>query len=399
MEAVQTAQINGFVESGFEPVQQAFSALFTDMGETGAAVAIYQNEQLVTHLYGSNLSPGGRWRENHCVCTMSSGKGPLALCILLLASQGKLDLDAPVASYWPAFSQNGKEHITTRQILSHSAGLASIANIKAGDIFDWQAMTTALATAKPIYPAGQMLVYHALTYGHLLGEIIRRVDGRMPSVFFQQEIAAPFAINYSLKHTDDQVVRDILPSKQFSPFLLKFMSGWLSKIPHWKWQFFKPCNEHYHPNSPAWRDSEIPAVSGQGTAEGLAKLYAILANGGSLKGQTLFEKTRFDSYFQVPTAQLEQISKVHWAIGSGLMFNAPEIFPIGPHKQAFGHFGMGGSFGFADPASNLSMAYVTEKYHQPSKHNKTLMGLRAESLIKALYQTSTDLQVSSWSVS
>ncbi|MEC8328216.1 MAG: serine hydrolase domain-containing protein [Pseudomonadota bacterium] len=387
MSVSQSLQIEGFIEPKFESLQRAFNALFIEHGETGAAVAVYQNQKLVAHLYGTNQSPNGAWHKSHRVCTMSSSKGPLALCVLLLASRGKLNLDAPVAEYWPEFAQNGKGSITTRHILNHSAGLASIANTKPGDIFDWQTMTQALAAAKPRFAAGEALVYHALTYGHLLGEIICRVDGRMPNAFFQQEIAAPFGIDYALAHSDNQISRNIIPTKQFSPFVLKLMSRWLSKIPHWKWQFFKPCSEHYQPNSDLWRSSEIPAVTGQGTAEGLAKLYAILANKGSLNGKELFSQQWFDTTFKVPPARLEFISKVYWAMQNGFMFNAPDIFPIGPNKHAFGHFGMGGSFGFADLESGLAMAYVTEKYHEPSKHNNTLMGQRAESLINAMYQS------------
>lgn len=379
-------QIAGSHQQKFEVLANAFKHNFIAQGETGAGLCVYHRGEKVVDLYGSYDSPNGVWHAHDRVCTMSSCKGPLALCVHLLAQKRLLTLDDRVVQHWPEFGKNGKANITIRHVLNHTAGLPIIKNCKAGDIFNWHAMVEALEQASQLYPEGSKLAYHALTYGHLVGEIIRRVDGRMPAEFFQQEISERFGIEYDLRYFNQHSIRPILETFHSKPLPLWIFSTLLPLIPCWKMQFFKPCNRQYQPNSEAWQMSEIPAVSGQGTARGLAKLYAFLANNGQLKGVSLCSSETCQQLQQISMNEIELSTGKIWRMGLGFMINSADFVSFGPSQLSFGHMGMGGSIGFADPENQLSFAYITEKYHQPNRKDQSLAGNRLTSLIEACFQ-------------
>lgn len=382
----QTPEIKGTVLDRFKPLKDVFVDNFTRHHETGAAICVYHNGQLVVNLYGNNkhTSP---WQANHRVSVMSCSKAMLAICIHKLAANRQIELDAPICRYWPEFAKHNKAHITIASVLNHSAGLPCHSTGKPHDIFDWQASISNLESAAPIFRTGQKLVYHALTYGHILGEVLRRVDGRVPSTYFDQEIAQPLEIDCALKRQENYPHRDIKPSPAFSHFGLQIMSRWLPYIPYWKYQYFRPCSEHYHPNSSAWHTSEIPAVSGHASALGLAKMYAFLANGGTLTGKTLLPPSQVKTMTQLSFAGQELATQKQWRMGAGMMLNSPGLCPMGPNLETFGHMGMGGSIGFADPKSQLAFAYVTESFHTPNKYDKSFCGKRQQNLIKGLYKS------------
>lgn len=379
--------MNGHYHLDFEPVYQAFKENIETHGESGAHVVIYHQSEKVVDLRGNNGSLNGVWKEGDRVCTMSCCKAPLALCLHLLVERGLLTLDDPLSQHWPEFSQNGKEQVTVRQVLNHTAGLPVLRNIKNGDIFNWSKMIKAIEQAPLVFPAGAAIAYHALTFGHLLGELIRRLDGRMPGDFFHQEVSVPFGVDYDLKHFPDQPIRSIAPHPQFSRLPLWFFCKLPFLIPSWKMQYFRPCSPEYHPNSLQWRSSEIPAVTGQGTAEGLARLYAFLANGGVLGNQRMCRPETVQRLMGVSAVGIEKVSKKQWHMGLGFMLNSPEFVSFGASQNSFGHLGMGGSTGFADPDNNLAFGYVTEKFHSPNKKDKSIAGKRLTGLVEACYRS------------
>lgn len=378
-------QLNGHCHPDFAPLKSTFHENFLHHGESGAALTVYQHGEPVVQLYGSHNSHHGDWQATDRVCTMSCSKAPLALCLHLLIERGLATLDDPVAKHWPEFAQNGKDTIRIRQVLNHTAGLPTVSNCRNGDIFNWQRMITALEQASPLFPPGEKLAYHALTFGHLVGELIHRIDGRMPGDFFQQEISQPFGIDYDLKVIPGHSIRPIAPHPHFSALPLWFFSKLPYLLPRWKMQYFRPCNIHYHPNSRAWQSSEIPAVTGQGSATGLARLYAFLANGGHLGTQQFCSPETARRLQEVSHEGTELASNSHWRMGHGVMLNAPDPVAFGSSPNAFGHIGMGGATSFADPDNNLSFAYVTEKYHHPHKGDKSMAGMRLKRLIDACY--------------
>ncbi|TMO68698.1 serine hydrolase domain-containing protein [Pseudoalteromonas aurantia] len=379
------------LESKFEPefkaLVEAFRDNFAQHGETGAAIAVYQKGELVVNAYGSHQSANGIWRPADRVYTMSACKAPLAFCIHLLAERGLLNLDAYVSDYWPEFSSHGKAKIKVVHVLNHTSGVAIVDKVKAGDVFHWQTMVTALEQTKPLHQPGEKIVYHAVTYGHLLGELIRRVDGRMPTQFFQQEVAEPLGLNYTLSHFDDGHTRWVNEGKT-SPKLLWFYAKVLAKLPYWKLKYFAPCGPNYSPNAQAWRHAQAPAVTGEGSALGLAKFYAMLINQGRWQQQQICQQQTVNHFITATIEGQEQTMGRQWRMASGVMLNSPEMVSFGSNPNAFGHFGMGGAVGFADPDRELAFAYVTEKYHQPNKTDKSMAGYRLERLIAALYQSS-----------
>ena len=380
-------QFDGQHEPRFEPLAQCFADNFTALNETGAALAVFYRGKLALHRYGSLDSANGPWQPGDRVCTMSASKAPLALCLHLLAERGQIDLLAPVADYWPEFGVLGKERIKIEQVLNHTSGLPAIKNVAAGDIFNWSTMTRALAESPLVFEPGTRLAYHALTFGHLVGELIRRVDGRMPGDFFHEEISRPYGIDYDLRCFAKQPIRPINAAAQFKPAILWLYSRLALVVPHWKMQYFRPCNADYYPNSKAWQGSEIPAVTGQGSALGLARLYAFLAGGGWHDGQRLCREETVAGLGARAVALPEAATGQRWRMGQGFMFNSPDLVAFGPNASAFGHVGMGGAAGFADPDNQLAFAYVTERYHQPHKGDKSMAGRRLQRLIGACYQS------------
>ncbi len=385
LNAGRIQQLDGKCDARFAQLAETFVENFSLRGDTGAAVAVYLRGKKVVDLYASNQSPNGLWQASDRICTMSSCKAPLAFCLLLLIERDQLHLDASISSYWPEFVANGKSSVTVKHLLTHTAGLAIIRNCQSGDLFNWQKMTQAIAAAKPMHPPGEALYYHALTFGHIAGELIRRIDGRMPSEFFHQEISVPHDIAYDLSHLPGQYVRKTPAIAQFNKFALWFYSQLPRFVPYWKMQFFRPCNSDYQPNSEAWRSSEFPAVSGQGSARGLANFYAFLATKGVLDGEQLCSQKSVAELSYPHVSACEQATQQHWRMGLGFMLNSPEFISFGPGENTFGHAGMGGSIGFADPDEQLSFAFVTEHYHQLTRHDKSMEGQRLRLLIDNCY--------------
>lgn len=380
-------QINGHYDPEYQPLYDQFLANFTEFNETGAAICVYRNGKQVVNLFGSHHSLNGPWQQDSRVCTMSCSKAPLALCIHILMERGLLSIDDPVAKHWPAFASCGKEAITIKHILNHTSGLPIITHCKNGDIFHWERMIKAIEKSSPIHTPGEKIIYHALTFGHLIGELIRRVDGRMPADFFHEEISQPYDLDYDLRHFPDQKIRSIAPHPNFRAIALQVFCKLPYLIPSWKMQYFKPCSKHYHPNAQQWQQSEIPAVTGQGSAAGLARLYAFLAGNGKLGEQTLCTPETIQRLSSVSKEGIESTSNCHWRMGLGFMLNSPEFVSFGDNPNSFGHMGMGGAIGFTDPKQKLAFAYVTEKYHHPNKRDKSMAGNRLQNLIKSCYQS------------
>src|SRR4051812_12159824 len=191
--------IHGEVAAGFEPVRQAFAANFSEHGDTGAAVCVYQYGRPVVDLWGGVADPdaGRPWARDTLQLVYSATKGATATAAHLLAQRGALDLDAPVADYWPEFAANGKAEIPVRWLLSHQAGVVALDHpIALADALAWQPMVTALAAQRPLWTPGTAHGYHGRTFGWLVGEVIRRVSGRTPGQFFAEEIAAPLGLDF-----------------------------------------------------------------------------------------------------------------------------------------------------------------------------------------------------------
>jgi CubicO group peptidase (beta-lactamase class C family) len=304
---------------------------------------------------------------------MSVGKGVAATCVHVLVDRGLVDLDAPVARYWPEFAANGKAGLLVRWVLDHRAGLPYLTDdLWPGAIYDWQAMTAALAAQAPLWAPGTQPAYHIRTFGFLLGEIVRRVTGKTLGAFFRDEIAVPLGIDFHIGLGDAEIAR-----------CAEFVARPDAPAPDPDTPFARAGRQWPQPldyNADAFRRAEIPSSNGHGNARSVARFYSILANGGTLDG------TRILSREAVARAAAEQYTAKEAVIGGtarqalGFLLNSPAL-PIGPSASAFGEPSMGGAMGFCDPDRHIAFGYV-----QRRMHNVGNIGPRVIRLIDAMYR-------------
>jgi CubicO group peptidase (beta-lactamase class C family) len=383
------ARIEGECESRFAAVRDVFARSF-ETGEVGAALAVTIAGQPVIDLWGGHCDAARTrpWTRDTLVNVYSTTKGMTALCANRLAERGRLDLDAPVARYWPEFAAAGKQQVPVRWLLSHQAGVPALReDVPGAKRFDWRFWIEALAAEAPWWEPGTRHGYHALSFGYLVGEVVRRVDGRSLGSFFRQEFSEPLGLDFhiGLAEPEDARVAELLaapPSPPGAPSLFaaarKQPRSLVGRV------FGNPTIEVGDVNTRAWRAAEIPAVNGHGTARGLARIYGALASGGVLDGVQVLSPD------QIARANREQakgldavLDPLHTRFGLGFMLTQPMI-PFGPNPRSFGHPGFGGSIAFADPDARLGFAYTM---------NQLQTGLggdaRGFALIGALYKALT----------
>lgn len=351
-------RIHGTVAPGFEPVRDQFAANFRREDasrEVGASLAVYRRGVLVADLWGGFRDEARQvpWTADTLANVWSTTKGITAIALARLVDQGKVDYAAPVAAYWPEFAQAGKAGITVAQLVSHQAGLPGFVDpTPLTDFYDWDTVTRRLAAQAPLWEPGTKNSYHAMTYGFLAGEIIRRVSGRGVGRFVAEEIAGPLGadVHIGLAERDEPRVAPLIAPKAGEAFDPATMA------PEALAAVTNPAMEPTIPNDRAWRAAEVPAGNGHATALGLARIYGALANGGELDGVRLMSAETIAKLTTVQTRREDVMLgfKPFWAHGVAL--NDSGVF--GPHAGTFGHSGWGGSFACADPETGVSIGYV-----------------------------------------
>ena len=351
--------IKGSVAPGFEAVRDAFASNFErpgDYQETGAALAAYRGGRLVVDLWGgfadaARIRP---WRRDTLVNVWSATKGATATAIAVLVDRGLIAYEDKVASIWPAYANAGKAATTIAQVMSHQAGLPGFASpTSVEDQLDFAGCVAKLERQTPLWAPGAATSYHAMTYGWLAGEIIRRASGHSPGRFLAEVVTGPIGadIFVGLPENEDARVAEIRPPRR-EPDMPASMS------PAAVMALTNPVQSPTAPNRRDWRAVEIPAANGQASALGLARLYAALVGGGELEGERILSR---DGVRRMTTPATED-GRVDqflgfvdaWAMGVAL--NRPGIY--GPNPGAFGHSGWGGSFGCADPDARIAIGYV-----------------------------------------
>ncbi|MCI0439267.1 MAG: beta-lactamase family protein [Chloroflexi bacterium] len=358
-------KIHGTCDSRFSAVKEAFAENFARGSEVGAAVAVYLDGRPVVDVWAgySNAARTKPWERDTIVNTMSVTKGMTAICAHRLVEQGKLDLDAPVASYWPEFTQAGKEKIPVRYLLNHRAGLPAVRKpLPPEALFDWDAMTQALAAQDPWWEPGTKLGYHVYTFGWLVGELVRRISGSSLGTFFRREVAEPLGVDFHIgldTRDDPRVAECIIPRPPDTPNpmaeLLRDPESITSKAIN------NPPREPDVVNSLDWRRAEIPSANGHGNARAVARVYGALAMGGEMDSVRLLspeviERAIIEEYCG-PDAVYPRLTRV----GLGFWLNCSSA-PLGPNPRSFGHPGAGGSLGFADPDARIGFGYVINKF-------------------------------------
>lgn len=351
--------VHGWTARSFGSVRDAFAANFEHHGDVGAACCVYVRGQLVVDLWAgfADLSGGKPWDEETVQIVFSATKGITAICAHLLAEQGRLDLDAPIASYWPEFAAAGKAAIPTRWALCHRAGLAAVdGEITLAEVLAWDPVVAAIAAQTPNWEPGSAHGYHARSFGWIVGEVVRRATGRSLGRFLAEEIAAALGLDcwVGLPATELSRCARILPPEA---------AGLLSWIPSDSLMgrvMSGPSGLFAYDemwNRPEVLAAEMPSSNGVMSARALARLYAACL--GEIDGVRLLTPDTVAAATRVHAEGPDRVLLLPTRYGAGFMLS-PMLAPAcGPH--AFGHTGAGGSLGFADPDAEVAFGYVTTR--------------------------------------
>ncbi len=392
--------IQGSVEPGFESVRDAFRENFEQHGEIGAAVCAWLEGRKVVDLWGGLAcrKPEKPWRKDEMVLVFSVTKGLMALAFLMLADQGRLDYDAPVSAYWPEFQGAGKEAITVRQLFNHRSGLCAIdRKITTEDLRHHpERVHAALVAQAPLWEPGSAQGYGAISLGLYGAELFRRITGESVGRFFAREVAAPLNVDVhiGLPETLEERVARIYPVTIAERLLRTLPEVITGKTPEGR-----IIRAFLNRNSATARAFSNPGMGPQGfeifndpeihrmellwvnaiaTARGLARVYAALAEGGELDGVRLCSPEILQGPQERQSWGFDRV--LHKEMGFSLGFVKEEPHLFSPNEAAFGHPGMGGAVGFADPSRRLAFAYVMNRM------DRRLRSPRALRLCHALYR-------------
>jgi CubicO group peptidase (beta-lactamase class C family) len=335
------AETQGTCDAGFDEVRQTLATLLDDV-DVGASAAVFVDGEAVVDLWGGYVDEARTtpWERDTITNVFSTTKTMTALCALILADRGDLDLAAPVATYWPEFAAAGKERVLVSHLLSHTAGLPVWDEpMTVDDLYDWPTVTARLAAQAPRWEPGTEAGYHALTQGFLVGEVIRRITGRSLGTFFAEEIAGPlhadFHIGLDPAH-DHRVAPIVPPPPSPEPALESGEPGY-------------PDVDPRVVNTTAWRRAEIPAAGGHGNARSTAAIQSVLACAGAARGVRLLSKAGAERALREQFQGMDRTLKVSMRYGLGYGLQGDRICAWG---------GWGGSVVVVDFDARLAVAYV-----------------------------------------
>jgi CubicO group peptidase (beta-lactamase class C family) len=362
--------INGGAEDGFGRVVDVFRDNLESGGDTGAGVTLYVDGRAVVDVWGglADVRTGRPWTADTAAVVFSCTKGILAVCAYLLVQRGELELDAPVGRYWPEFAANGKADIRVRWLLSHRAGLVALdRGFLLEEVLAWQPVIAAIEAQAPLWEPGTAHCYHGMTYGWLVGELIRRITGELPGVFFRDTLAEPLGLRTWIGLPAEQ--RDTVawlepppdagePEEPVHPVIDRaFTMGGAFGFP--------VADGEVTFNDPAIQAAGIPGAAGVSTARGLARLYAGCVS--AIDGPALLTPASIDDALTVQSAGRELFGRedggARW--GTGFMLDSPPWRPM-LGDRSFGHDGAGGQLAFADDAFKVGFAYVNNRMGGPS---------------------------------
>ncbi|MFI6405568.1 serine hydrolase domain-containing protein [Streptomyces sp. NPDC050548] len=359
--------IDGHCDPRFAAVRTAFEENFRDRDELGAAVTVTVDGETVVDLWGgwADAARTRPWEQDTLVNVWSTTKGPVALCAHILADRGLLDLDAQVATYWPEFAAAGKENILVRHLLSHRAGLAGLREPHSlAQLYDWELTTSRLAAMEPWWEPGTRSGYHALTYGFLVGEVVRRVSGLLPGAFLEREVTGPLGIDFTIGLPEKEAGRaaelvhpPVASRSEQAAIFSQLAPAAIAALTN-------PIAGAAEANTPEWRAAEIPAANGHGTARAIAALYGVFAGRGSYGGRRVLSPEAAERVREGQGSCRDLVLGAGFAheteLGLGLWLSGPNG-SYGPDPRAFGHDGFGGSCGLADPDAGVSLGYVMNR--------------------------------------
>ena len=379
-------RIEGTTAAGFDEVRDVFARNFDEHGEVGAAFAVYLDGEPIVDLTGGTRTDGAPYDERTLQMVFSSTKGATALCAHLLAQRGELDLHAPVVDYWPEFGAHGKDQIPVSWLLCHKAGLIdTTARMTHDEMLDWDTVVAALADTEPLWEPGTQHGYHAVTYGWLVGEVVRRVSGRSLGQFFADEVAGPLGLDFWIGLPDEQVDRvsrliPMSPPEGLPMMMAEEGTGSADgsgEAPRGLVQLLDlllgPGNlagralsapggasgDENVWNEPRTWAAQIPAANGVTNAVSLARMYA--ATVGEVDGVQLLSPEQVNAAIEPQVEGADAVLMFPIPFGLGYMRHS-DFSPFAG-ARSFGHYGAGGSVGFADPDRRLAVGYTMNQMH------------------------------------
>ena len=375
----RTPELSGHSDRRMAPVIEAFLANFSERGDVGAALSVTLEGRTVVDVWAgwADSARTRAWQADTIVDVFSVGKPMVALCLLMLIERGQLGLDDPLQRIWPQFAAAGKQDVSARMVLAHRAGLPALRRALApGAMYDWRLMSEALAAQEPWWEPGSAHGYHVNTFGFLVGELVRRATGMAPGRFFEREIARPLGadFHFGLPAAEHRRVAEFMFPKMpvLDPAAEPTMKG----------------NAYLNPaglsgdgtvNTPAWREAEMPSSNGHSNARAVARIYSALAGTPATAGARLLAPDTIALATAEASSGSDLILDRPSRFGLGFQLTQPER-RLGPNPGSFGHFGAGGSLGFADPEAGLAFAYTPNQGLGPRWQNP-----RNRALIDAVY--------------
>ncbi len=354
--------VHGHWDNRFTPLVEALAEEVQTGGEVGAAIAVDIDGELVVDVWAGHADAARTvpWTRDTIVNVWSSTKTVTSLAALMLVDRGLITADDRVADHWPEFAANGKHDVRIRHLLTHSSGVSGWEQpVVPEDILDWDSSTAALAAQAPWWEPGTASGYHALTYGHLIGEVVRRVTGSPLKEFGRDEIAGPLGADFQIgaAPADTDRIAEIIPSTE--PFDLPPIDQWT--VPMRK-TFTGPAPDPAIANTAAWRAADLGAVNGHTNARALARILSVISLGGTVDGVTLLRPETVEQIFEVQLDGPDLVLAGHplrWGLGFGLP--KPETIPYVPDEKICFWGGWGGSWETMNPDRRATVAYVMNK--------------------------------------
>ena len=399
--------VEGFCDSEFSELEIIFAKAIESGFDDGAGFALEVDGKEVLNLWGGFSDKAHRkpWQQDTLVNVFSVTKAMTSTCALQLIESGKLNPNALVADYWPEYACAGKENTKVIDFLTHRAGMFGFQSPLPKDSWEnWDMIVDKLARQEPIREPGTTQGYHAVTFGYLVGELVRRIDGRSLGTYFKEEIAEKFGIDFVIGMNEEDISRcaDLLLLSGKPNLLIQMVLA----LPNWllpeqikivkqtlqSKEYAKAFLEIMevdenetlptdYPNSDSWRKAEIPAANGHGTAAGIAKFFGILASGGSRNGQKMLNPdTIKDATTPKTTGPDVVLFQAPYKFGLGYQVDAP-FSPIGMKEGMFGHTGIAGATGFADLNYKVGFGFTNNRQHSLGKLYRT-----SNNLAKKLYE-------------
>lgn len=353
------AEISGDCDTRFASVRDVVSDLIDAGEDVGSSVAVFIEGKPVVDIWGGWIDEqrSAPWGRDTITNVWSTTKTMTALCALMLVDQGRLDLDSPVARYWPEFARNGKEDVLVRQLMSHTSGVSGWDGpFHVSDLYDWEQSTGRLAAQAPWWEPGTASGYHAINYGHLIGEVVRRITGKKLGQFFADEIACPLQADFFIGLPDSEFgrVSNVIPPPPSPAPERVAMDSVMMKT------FSVPAPSASDSRTPQWRRADIGGANGHGNARSVARAQAVITNGGVLGGHRLLSPDTIDRIFQEQSNGTDLVLgiPIRFGIGYALQVATQPYIPAG--RVCFWG-GWGGSIIVNDLDQQLTISYIMNK--------------------------------------